>query len=75
MAENRIGGKEDQDPAAANHPDGSSVKGSFDEEGTFFYIPFSGFSIDNSVRIFDQSGQEGLAEYIAHLPDIRDYRF
>ncbi|MEM6411840.1 MAG: transposase, partial [Pseudomonadota bacterium] len=77
----------------------------FDEEGTFFYIPFSGlqsmtdlfrrrvikllvqrellaedfvrnllswkhsgFSIDNSVRILDESSQESLAEYIARPP-------
>ena len=78
------------------------LEGGFDEEGTFFYIPFSGlqsmmelfrrrvikllvqrellnedfarnllswkhsgFSIDNSVRILDESAQESLAEYIA----------
>ena len=81
------------------------LEGGFDEEGTFFYIPFSGlqsmtelfrrrvikllvqrellnddfarnllswkhsgFSIDNSVRILDQSSQESLAEYIARPP-------
>jgi len=81
------------------------LEGGFDEEGTFFYIPFSGlqsmvevfrrrviklvverkllnedfarnllswkhsgFSIDNSVRIFDESAQESLAEYIARPP-------
>ena len=81
------------------------MDGGFDEEGTFFYIPFSGlrsmvevfrgrvirllverellnedfarnllswkhsgFSIDNSVRILDESAQESLAEYIARLP-------
>lgn len=77
----------------------------FDDEGTFFYIPFSGlqsmvevfrhrvikllvehsllnadfarnllswrhsgFSIDNSVRILDESSQENLAEYIVRPP-------
>ena len=81
------------------------LEGGFDEEGTFFYIPFSGlqsmvevfrrrvikllverellnedfarnllswkhsgFSIDNSVRILDESAQESLAEYIARPP-------
>jgi hypothetical protein len=81
------------------------LEGGFDEEGTFFYIPFSGlqsmvevfrrrvikllvqrellnedfarnllswkhsgFSIDNSVRILDESSQERLAEYIARPP-------
>jgi len=81
------------------------LEGGFDEEGTFFYIPFSGlqsmtelfrrrvikllvqrkllnddfarnllswkhsgFSIDHSVRILDQSSQESLAEYIARPP-------
>jgi hypothetical protein len=81
------------------------LEGGFDDEGTFFYIPFSGlhsmvevfrrrvinllverellnegfarnllswkhsgFSIDNSVRILDQSSQESLAEYIARPP-------
>jgi hypothetical protein len=81
------------------------LEGGFDEEGTFFYIPFSGlqsmvevfrrrvikllverqllsedfarnllswkhsgFSIDNSVRILDQSSQESLAEYVARPP-------
>jgi hypothetical protein len=81
------------------------LEGGFDEEGTFFYVPFSGlqsmvevfrrriikllverellsenfahnllswqhsgFSIDNSVRILDESAQERLAEYIARLP-------
>jgi hypothetical protein len=81
------------------------LEGGFDEEGTFFYIPFSGlqsmvevfrrrvikllagrellsqnfarnllswkhsgFSIDNSVRILDQSSQKSLAEYIARPP-------
>jgi hypothetical protein len=81
------------------------LEGGFDEEGAFFYIPFSGlqsmvegfrrrvikllverellnedfarnllswkhsgFSIDNSVRILDQSSQESLAEYIARPP-------
>jgi hypothetical protein len=80
-------------------------EGGFDDEGTFFYIPFSGlqsmvevfrrrvikllvgrgllnedsarnllswrhsgFSIDNSVRILDESSQESLAEYIARPP-------
>ena len=83
----------------------------FDEEGTFFYIPFSGlrsvvevfrrrvikllvgrkllnevfarnllswkhsgFSIDNSVRILDESAQESLAEYAEltqHIPPKR----
>ena len=77
----------------------------FDEEGTSFYIPFSGlqsmmevfrrgvikllvqrellnedfaralrswkhsgFSIDNSVRILDESARESLADYIARPP-------
>jgi hypothetical protein len=81
------------------------LEGGFDDEGTFFYIPFSGlqsmvevfrrrvikllvqrellndnfarnllswkhsgFSIDNSVRILDESAQESLAEYIARPP-------
>jgi len=81
------------------------LEGGFDDEGTFFYIPFSGlqsmvevfrrrvikllvqreilnddfarnllswrhsgFSIDNSVRILDESSQESLAEYIARSP-------
>jgi hypothetical protein len=81
------------------------LEGGFDDEGTFFYIPFaslqpmveifrrrvikllverellnsdfarnllswrhSGFSIDNSVRILDESSQENLAEYIARPP-------
>jgi hypothetical protein len=81
------------------------LEGGFDDEGTFFYIPFtgldsmaevfrrrvikllverellnenfaqnllswrhSGFSIDNSVRILDESAQENLAEYIARPP-------
>jgi hypothetical protein len=81
------------------------LEGGFDDEGTFFFIPFSGlqsmvavfrrrmitllvqrellnedfarnllswkhsgFSIDNSVRILDQSSQESLAEYIARPP-------
>ena len=81
------------------------LEGGFDDEGTFFYIPFSGlqsmvevfrrrviklvvqrellnddfarnllswrhsgFSIDNSVRIPDDSTQESLAEYIARPP-------
>jgi hypothetical protein len=81
------------------------LEGGFDEEGTFFFIPFSGlqsmvevfrrwvikllvghgllnedfarnllswrhsgFSIDNSVRILDESSQESLAEYIARPP-------
>ena len=81
------------------------LEGGFDEEGTFFYIPFSGlqsmvevfrrrvikllverellsedfarnllswkhsgFSVDNSVRILDESAQESLAEYIARPP-------
>jgi hypothetical protein len=81
------------------------LEGGFDDEGTFFYIPFSGlqsmvevfrrrvirllverellnevfarnllswkhsgFTIDNSVRIFDESSQESLAEYIARPP-------
>jgi len=80
------------------------LEGGFDEEGTFFYIPFSGlqsmvevfrrrvikllverellnedfarnllswkhsgFSIDNSVRILNESSQESLAEYIARV--------
>jgi hypothetical protein len=81
------------------------LEGGFDEEGTLFYIPFSGlqsmvevfrrrvitllvkrellnedfarnllswkhagFSIDNSVRILDESTQESLAEYIPRPP-------
>jgi hypothetical protein len=81
------------------------LEGGFDDEGPFFFIPFSGlpsmfevfrrrvikllvkrkllnddfarnllswrhsgFSIDNSVRILDQSSQESLAEYIARPP-------
>jgi len=81
------------------------LEGGFDDEGTFFFIPFSGlqsmvevfrrrviellvdrellnegfaenllswkhsgFSIDNSVRILDESAQESLAEYIARPP-------
>jgi len=81
------------------------LEGGFDDEGTFFYIPFSGlqsmvevfrrrvikllvgrgllnedfarnllswkhsgFSIDNSVRILDDSAQESLSEYIARPP-------
>jgi hypothetical protein len=81
------------------------LEGGFDDEGTFFYIPFSGlhsmvevfrhrviklfvdrelmnqeftlnllswrhsgFSIDNSVRILDETAQENLAEYIARPP-------
>jgi hypothetical protein len=81
------------------------LEGGFDQEGTFFYIPFSGlqsmvevfrrrvikllverellnegfarnllswkhsgFSIDNSVRILEESSQESLAEYIARPP-------
>jgi hypothetical protein len=81
------------------------LEGGFDDEGTFFYIPFSGlqsmvevfrrwvikllvgrgllnedfarnllswrhsgFSIDNSVRILDESARESLAEYIARPP-------
>jgi hypothetical protein len=81
------------------------LEGGFDDEGTFFYIPFSGlqsmvevfrrrvikllierellnegfarnllswrhsgFSIDNSVRILDESAKAGLAEYIARPP-------
>ena len=81
------------------------LDGGFDEESTFFYIPFSGlrsmievfrcrvitllvqhellneafawnllswkhsgFSIDNSVRILDESSQESLVEYIARPP-------
>jgi hypothetical protein len=81
------------------------LEGGFDDEGTFFYIPFSGlqsmvevfrrwvikllvgrgllnedfarnllswrhsgFSIDNSVRILDESTQASLAEYIARPP-------
>ncbi|MBS3763816.1 MAG: transposase [Planctomycetes bacterium] len=81
------------------------LEGGFDDEGTFFFIPFSGlqsmveifrrrvikllverellnedfarnllcwkhsgFSIDNSVRILDESSQESLAEYIARPP-------
>lgn len=82
-----------------------ALEGGFDDEGTFFYIPFSGlqpmieifrrriiklfverdlfnrsfarnllswrhsgFSIDNSVRILDETSQENLAEYIARPP-------
>ena len=81
------------------------LEGGFDDEGTFFFIPFSGlqsmvevfrrrvikllverellnedfarnlmswkhsgFSIDNSVRILDESARESLAEYIARPP-------
>ena len=81
------------------------LEGGFDEEGTFFYIPFSrlqwmtelfrrrfikllvgeellnedfarnllswkhsGFKIDNSVHILDESSQESLVEYIARPP-------
>lgn len=81
------------------------LEGGFDDEGTFFFIPFSGlqsmvevfrrrvikllverellnevfarnlmswkhsgFSIDNSVRILEDSTQESLAEYIARPP-------
>ncbi|POQ99803.1 hypothetical protein AU468_10005 [Alkalispirochaeta sphaeroplastigenens] len=81
------------------------LEGGFDDEGTFFCIPFSGlqsmvevfrrrvikllverellnedfarnllswkhsgFSIDNSVRILDESAKESLAEYIARPP-------
>ncbi len=81
------------------------LEGGFDDEGTFYYIPFSGldsmievfrrrvigmlmnrgllkddlaknllswrhsgFSIDNSVRIFDDQTRENLAEYMARPP-------
>jgi hypothetical protein len=81
------------------------LEGGLDEEGAFFYIPFSGlqsmvevfrrrvikllverellaqdfarnllswrhsgFSIDNSVRILNESAQASLAEYIARPP-------
>lgn len=52
------------------------LQGGFDEQGTFFYIAFSGllswkhsgFSIDNSVSILDEFSQESPDEYIARPP-------
>ncbi len=37
------------------------LEGGFDEDGSFVYLPLSGFSIDNSVRILDERSRENLA--------------